>query len=239
MKILLLEPHGDDALLSCHSILKTDNEIYLLTFSDHASYGLEKYYPSIKKLEFMDFKNLWYPNGKPILKTYQVHKDYLDGKPIAEDYLAVIKEIFKEDWDVSLDHIKNKISDLVSLNNFDIVLCPSAVVHPYHIAVREAWLQFNKNINIPTIFYADKYYIQNRYAKEMYEYLVKSWNFKEHNPGYVQLEEENTKIKDILWDVYPTEGKLLRFYSDIILWYPCKYMYDNNEKVEELINELE
>lgn len=235
MKILILEPHGDDALLSCHSILKTNNEIDILTLSERPSDGLKNYYKSINNVEFLGFPNLWYRNGKPILNTHQVHREFKEGLPISNNYVNKLIEIYGNEYYDDLNMVKTVIKD--DYNNYDIVVCPIAVVHPYHVIVREAWKSINSEI--PTLYYADKYYIQNRYAKEMYEDLVKSMKLdKEYNSGYNRLDKENKIISEILCSVYPSESQLLRFYSDIILWYPCKYAYKSNELVERLIGEL-
>ena len=238
MKILILEPHGDDALLSCYSILETNHDIDILTFSARSSDGLEKHYPSIKGLMFCNINNLWYPDGKIILKTHEVHKAFTAGEPIAHNYLTKLKEIFGSEFDEDVEEVKEKILLTLGQSQPDIVVCPISVVHPYHIVVREAWRSLQ--LDIPTLYYADKYYIQNRYGKEMYEDLRTELHLdQEVNPGYEYLSEKNTRIANILCEVYPSESMLLRFYSDIILWYPCKYAYKSNEKVEELINDLE
>ena len=123
---------------------------------------------------------------------------------------------------------------------YDLVLCPIGIVHPYHLVVNKAWNEVNdylSGVGLPTLYYADKHYIQNRYGKEMYETAKISLNLdREINPGYTMLRESSKIVSDALCKVYPTESKLLRFYSDIILRYPCKYAY--NSHIEKVVRSL-
>lgn len=240
MKILILEPHGDDALLSCFDLLKTDNEIHLLTFSERGSEGMVDKFESVTHHEFMNFPNIWYKDGKPILKTHDVHRRYLNKEPISSQYDDQLHEIYKDndEWITDKCMIQKAINRYIESGTYDIVVCPAGVTHPYHVLIREAWCTLN--YHIPTLFYADKYYIQNRYSKEMYEDLKKQYGCDtEVNPGYVRLETENKELVDLLYEIYPSEGKLMRFYSDIIAWYPCKYMYRSYDKIiKRLVGEL-
>lgn len=238
MKILLLEPHGDDALLSCFSLLKTNNDIDLLTFSERGSEGLISKFESITNHEFVNFPNIWYKDGKVILNTHDVHRRFLNKEPISSQYDTQLQDIYKDEWISDFMMIESKIAEYISHKEYDLVVCPSGITHPYHVLIRQVWSKIKGNI--PTLYYADKYYIQNRYSKEMYEDLKSHLNCdKEINPGYVRLEVENKELVDILYEVYPSEGKLMRFYSDIILWYPCKYMYNSNDIIiERLVGDL-
>ena len=60
-KILVFEPHGDDALISCYHLLNNSkNEIVLVTFSDRPSEGLKEYFPNIVSTVFLEIPDLHY-----------------------------------------------------------------------------------------------------------------------------------------------------------------------------------
>lgn len=243
MKILILEPHGDDALLSCNSILDTDNDIDILTFADYrSSEELKNYYNSIKCTKYLNNNNLWYPEGKFPLNTRIIHKDYINGINVYDKFIDFISDKFRESYYNSIELSKNSLlREVQNLSKYDIVLCPSGIVHPYHLVINRMWNNINKEYNIPTIYYADKYYIQNRYGKELFNSSIDSMNLKFSNKDILfnRLDTPNRKISDILCKVYPTESKLLRFYNDIIEWYKCVYAYNTNDKIKEIMNELE
>ena len=227
MKILILEPHGDDAVLSCNSILETDNDIDIVTFSDgRTSEGLMKYYPSIKSTRYVGFDNLWFPDNKPLLRTYDVHRDYNQGKPIARNYDRTLIENFGEDYYRAENELYGYLVG-ASVDNYDLVLCCSGISHPYHVALRNAMIKYLRGHDVPVLWYGDKYYLNNRYAKEFYETLPEVLGVdSEINEGYEEI-SDNLKVQKVMEEVYPTELKLFRFYSPIILNCKCKYYYDS------------
>ena len=91
MKVLAVEPHGDDLLLACKSFLELDgNEIDMITVSDRYSANLNEEFKSIKSVEFMDYEGLGYNGGTVFLKTYVVHRDYQNKIPIYQNYLEFL-----------------------------------------------------------------------------------------------------------------------------------------------------
>lgn len=236
MKILILEPHGDDAVLSCNSILETSNDIDIVTFSDsRSSEGLRKYYPSINSTTYVGFDNLWFADNKPLLKTHKVHKDYKQGKPIAKNYDQTLIDNFGDDYYRSENELYNYLLKS-SIDTYDLVLCCSGISHPYHVALRNAMLRYLKSHEIPVLWYGDKYYLNNRYAKEFYETLPEILDVdSEINEGYEEI-ADNSLVRIAMENVYPTEVKLFRFYSPIILNCKCKYYY--NSKYTEIIDKV-
>jgi hypothetical protein len=234
MKALVIEPHGDDAILSCNSFLKLkDIDKDVITFSSRPSYELSKYYP-VNNIQYMELDNLWYKDGKPILKTNIVHREFNEGLPIYDNYIETLRSEF-EDFDKHVDEIYNKLSTIISTNSYDMLVGPVGLVHPYHVAVRVA---INKlDTELPILYYVDKYYISNRYAKELYANYVKEYGGIEINPGYTKYEKEDEELINNFCAAYPTEKMLLRFYRETIGSIPCKYIYNNN-KLDELAKEL-
>src|SRR5438094_969882 len=56
MQVTILEPHGDDALISCWPILrKNNNEVRVITFGNSRnSAGLMNHFPSVKETRYLD-----------------------------------------------------------------------------------------------------------------------------------------------------------------------------------------
>lgn len=236
MKILILEPHGDDALLSCYDLLKSDEEIFLMTFSERGSDSLQEKMPSIKYSEYMDYPNLWFRDGKSLLKSHEVHRDYNNGVSVYYKYLKTLMSEFGEEFIRDVEQVSRRIAEIMYQYDPDVVVCPVGLSHPYHVVVREAWNSIKCK---PTLYYVDKYYIQTRYNKEIYQdFLRNNSEYREYNPGYEPLPESRDEIASLLKECYPTESMLLRFYSDIILNYPCKYVYEPNNIVERLLSKI-
>ena len=236
MRVLILEPHGDDAVLSCNSILETNNDIDIVTFSDErTSEGLKEFYPSVKSTKYVGFDNLWFKDNKPLLETHKVHKDYLLHKPIAKNYDKTLIENFGDEYRRAEYELYNYLSNF-SINEYDLVVCCSGISHPYHVALRNAMLRYLKSYEIPVLWYGDKYYLNNRYAKEFYETLPEILDVdSEINEGYEEI-PDNLLVQLAMEAVYPTEIKLFRFYRPIILNCKCKYYY--NSKYEEVIDTI-
>ena len=236
MKILILEPHGDDALLSCHDVLTNlNNEITLLTFSARSSYKLIEIYPTIKRAPYLDTRNLWFPDGHPLLKTHEVHRDYLDNKPIYDSYINLLLSVFRQEYIEDYEEVLKSIFQELQKDRYDVVLCPVGLSHPYHVIVSHCWTdEFSKlsRGDVPTVYYGDKHYIQTRYCKELFLNYVSSRQLSV--TGYGEVIPKNQNLEDALRVAYPSEVKLLRFYSDVILFHKCIYAYDpNNQSLVE------
>lgn len=247
IKVLMIEPHGDDALLSCLSFIKKNNvDIDLITFSDRESEGLFKHYSSIVSTHYYRYPSLGYTNGKPYLETHAVHRGFKNGDPIYDNYTEFIRDHHSTEYKELFDKMVTDIDNYLSRKDYDLVVSPSGLVQPHHVLVRQSVDEALKNKNIPVLYYADKYYIQNRYAKEMYESMklsMKSNNSTEIeiNPGYSKYQAPNQEVYNMMEEIYPTELKLFRFYSDIIMNVPCKYFCTSiikDERVRDLINSL-
>lgn len=233
MRILSIEPHGDDTFLSANSLLASDNEIDIITLSTRESTNLKKFYPSVKNVDFADIEDVWLES--PILKTHQVHRDFLEGKPIVESFALSVMEQIPDKMSRGRKEVRDYLGEK-DFSGYDIVLTCSGLVNPFHLIVRDAVRDI---VEKPILYYGDKHYLNTRYAKEFYERIKDYLDCDaEVNPGYEQLPEENSYLKEVLGEVYPTEYKLLRFYSDIILNYPCKYIYNSRDKIiDQLVRE--
>ena len=236
MNILILEPHGDDAILSANSLLALpEANIDIITFADfRTSEGLKEFFPSIRKTEYIDHNNLYYFDRKPILKTNQVHRDYIEGKPIIDNYNNMLLDYFGDLYtkaeNLAYDTIKS-----IDFDQYDLLACPVGLSHPYHVVLRNALIRsINEDcLDKPVLWFADKPYISNRYNKEIWSLMPRFLGVdSEINPGYEEI-PELTDIYKIMKKVYPTEMNLFTYTGDIILKFHCKYLYDS--KYENLI----
>lgn len=247
-KILLLEPHGDDALLSCSSLLRSKNNIDILTFSGRSSEGLEKFYPSIKSTHFVDSNDLPYSN-RPIQNTHVVRRQFNEGKDVSHQYDKEVKEKFGQVYDNVVEKLMLCIEPILIAEDYDVLVYPVGLNHPYHIAVRDAVERLYHIEDLsnqqdylypPVLLYVDKPYSGIRYVQDMlHSRLNNSLEiFDVLDTCAIKKEEE---IKSALSNVYPTEVQLLRFYSKVILESPDTYVYNSfseNEVVKKLLSEV-
>lgn len=231
LRILGLEPHGDDGCCSFTSVLRSDNEIDLITFAVRPSYGLEEFYSSIKGNIFLDYEDLNFYE-RPKVTTHEIHNLYLSGEVNVMDYYRdKVKGKFNN-FNDSVMEIASCISDKVSDNKYDILLCPVGLTHPYHIAVNEAIMFLLSTLNCEVVFYVDKPYLSTRYAKEMYEH----YRTKSQSNKYLEINSPNVdkelEIREVLKEIYPTEQNMLRFSSDILLNSVDKYLINDYGDIE-------
>ena len=240
MKILLLEPHGDDALISCTSLLYDDtNDIDLVTFSEsRSSEGLRAYFPSIKNCTYLSLDDLYFKDNKPLLNTHKVHRDYLNGIELVGKYDDMLIGSLGFPYLRLMDNFYEALLN-IDMNQYELVVSPVGLSHPSHVGLRNAVIKLG--IDKPIIWYVDKPYISTRYNKEILTCIPKYLGTdREVNPGYVEVSDRDD-IYYILSKVYPSEVRLYRFTGDIIAKYPNKYLYSSRhrEVIEPLIPSLE
>lgn len=233
-KVLIIEPHGDDALCSCSSILRNKNvEIDILTLAEsRSSEDLHRIYPSIKNTTYRMCKDIDY-GLRPKVSTYEIHNLYVDGKDAYEYYL---NRTFEELWGInSMDmetlYEYSKTLEGIDFESYRFIFIPTGLVHPFHIITREfveSYLGHAYDDKI--IFYGDKPYLGNRYARECLECFRKAYNLQRLELQYADREEE---VKEVLKLVYPTELSMLRFSSQALLHDPDVFLAS-----EELLTNL-
>ena len=244
MDILVLEPHGDDALISCTSLLYSeDNNIDLITFADgRTSDGLKQFFPSLRETKYIDHENLYFRDKKPLLKTHQVHRDYLNGVNLVEKYNQMLIDEFGDIYYNLENGAYNTLNEL-GFENYDLIVSPCGLSHPYHVGLRNAVLRYRNEHGTeqPILWYVDKPYISTRYNKEILEGVPKFLDADiEINPGYTEVPDRKD-IYYIMSKVYPTEVRLYMYTGDIIAKYPNKYMYNSkySSVIDPLVPQLE
>lgn len=238
-KVLIIEPHGDDALCSCSSILRNNNlDIDVLTLADsRSSSDLVNHYPSVKNVKYLQCEDIDY-RLRPKVSTHEIHKLFLEGKDVYAKYLDdTLYGLGKSDFTEysSWSTIGDMLFKMFSLQSYGYILVPVGLVHPFHLATREI-VDFCTKVNCISsrcIYYADKPYLGNRYAKECMESFAKSLKMHKLEAQYAG---RGTKVKTILSKVYPTETTMLRFSSKALLEDPDIFLStDNPDNFKEVL----
>lgn len=215
MKVLIIEPHADDALLSCYTTLfNPDYEVSIMTLTDETAKnssklkddGIIKELYQLRGLDHSDFKNR-ITNPRYVKDLYK-----LEGKVIEH-----LKYKIRKSDNIRYDIIGTMLEDHRSdINSYDLVLVPLGIVHPDHLVVRE--LVDSMNLGIKIRYYEDKPYNKRVYGQIMAKELSEGMKLTE-----VALSEEQKveKVKN-LKKYYPTEVAIMRFDGDEVLG-PDKY----------------
>lgn len=221
MKLTIVEPHGDDAFISCSStLMNSDFDIYLCTMSDRSSEGLREFYPSIKDTSFIDTKDVHYDYHLRY-NTHNIHRRYQAGEDLYKTYCYDMDGLLVDNEDAK--HLHSQflngfftayLNDDKLLLQGDLLLMPVGLFHPNHYATRRL-IDSILDKDHPRIYYVDKPYIEKRYVRE----ILSTSNFISYTAP-VQSKETRAEI---FKKVYPTEQSLLRFSSKSIL--ECKDIY--------------
>lgn len=241
MNLTIIEPHGDDAFISCSSTLMNPNfEICVWTMSDRSSEGLREFYPSIEGTTFVDAKDVHYDYHLKY-NTHDVHKRYIAGEKLYDEYIENMDGLLANNINARSLHIEflddimsAQISDILDIHRPDtLALLPVGLFHPNHYATRKYYESILYK-DTPRIYYVDKPYIEKRYMKE----IIATSDFLFYT---APVQDKDTRAK-IFKKVYPTEQSLLRFSSESILeWkdiYAIRKSDLNNPLVIEFLNNV-
>lgn len=214
MKVLIIEPHADDALLSCYDALFSDNEVHIMTLTDETTKnstklkddGIIKELYQLKGLDHSDFKDR-VTTPKYVKDLYKLNKKLMIGR--------IVNDIINLDSN-RYELVKSYLNDNYDLiNSFDIIYVPVGLIHPDHLITRVLFDDLGINPN-KVVYYEDKPYVKRVYGKMMLEMLTLGME-STHSTGTSMTDKESNFKK-----YYPTEKLLLRFDSDEILS-ECKY----------------
>lgn len=236
-KVLIIEPHGDDALCSCSSILRNkDFQVDIITLAEsRSSTDLPRFYPAVTSTEYLMCKDINY-NLRPKVSTHDIHNRFLEGKDVYEYYLHKTFDTLVE---MKVPHDKDYTShalDHIDFDKYTFIFIPVGLVHPFHIITRE-WVEhhlgsvYDNNL----IYYGDKPYLGNRYAKECLESFMESLRLGKLELQYADREVEVGKV---LKGVYPTETTMLRFSSQALLHDPDVFLANDTvmTKLREVLD---
>lgn len=225
-RFIVIEPHGDDALLSGSSVielaLKSGIPVELYTIGhSRSSEGMKKYW-NLSKYKYYDLPEIDY-SLRPKVNTHEVHKLYLHGMlpyKYVELYIMEnekVLEVYRKVYDQTYDVLKEILKDL---DSEDILLSPYGLDHPYHILIAHIIKDIDPQCK--KIFYLEKPYLSKRYIRE-------SINIESITIPYaISIEHPEVK-EDAFVSVYPTEKSMFRFSKDALISEPEEYILDWRE----------
>lgn len=146
MSITIVEPHGDDALISCYPILIGEEPIKIITLGhSRSSEKLAKHFPSIKDVIYADLYEVSIHIARAAYRESLDRHDTLYKTP----WDWQLKETEKTGgnlWDearaILKDYLWPKLKSIEEDGPETLVLAPVGLVHPYHIMVAEAFVRY-------------------------------------------------------------------------------------------------
>lgn len=234
MKILIVEPHGDDALFSMFDICKLYksgiiDQLDIVTVSGRSSesfknggYASSSVYLNLKDIEFKD---------RPTKHTV-VNKLFKEGVNLDSYFNELIMQSNNEDFNNLMNELK-----VINFDDYDYVVTNVGVAHLNHIITRLVLLNLvdcNKLILSNDIPYSCKVY-----GKKLLDSTVSNLNrlsLLMESSGCSNDNFINEKIR-CLKDYYPTETLFLRWDRDN-LEKPCIYWHGKDNELIRLIKEM-
>lgn len=209
--ITIIEPHGDDALISCYPLLMSDEQVRVVTLGNsRSSLGLEKHFKNVTT-EYWDLYQISYFLVKPTYRDYSAWLKSSD-KSIPNPWIwqhTFVRNQAAELWTESSDILKDAIVGIVDAfpAHSDVYL-PVGLLHPYHILVStmfERFSQFRPDVRFR--YYSEAPYNSHKWARTIEESRPKG--------QLIQTSRElDYKHKEAVFrDVYPTEVKMYFAYS--------------------------
>ena len=215
--IYILEPHGDDALISCYPLLSDPSlQISVVTLgSSRSSLRLTEHFPSIKEVRYVDlyevsihiarasyhrdFKS-WQRSGPPSEKT-----PWMWQQEVTENLAG---ELWKESYNLLSEYL-DKFFEL-TMKSGDLVLAPIGIVHPYHILVSKYVTQYQSFVR-PDLKYG--YYSDAPYNGAAWTRPIEDSHPKIPSLKLTSWTPEVDDYKEkVFRSVYPLEvQKLFRF----------------------------
>lgn len=215
--VCIIEPHGDDALISSFTLLHTlssmSEPVKLITLSERSSEGLREYFPDFD-IQFKDLEDVNY-RYKPKIDTHEINRLYKSGCHVSSHVrgkcIDGVPTPVKVQAELQITRLKMELTESCSLDNLWVV--PLGLDHPYHIIVSYMMDTISPN----TIYYIEKPYLSKRYIRQVVS-DQEILSVDTHVRISVQYSEALKDLKSkIFREVYPTEQSLLRFTRDSVL----------------------
>lgn len=219
--VTIVEPHGDDALISCCTALEALPIILsttLITLSERPSNSLIECFDSLKKVEYKDLEDLNY-KYRPKINTHEIHRMYENDDALVP-YLRslIMKGVPSSLYGRVVDQVETTLNHSIPLDT-DLVFLPAGLDHPYHLVVSDYVYHGYAEV----IRYLEKPYLSKRYIRE----YVNQYCRYDISVAHLIVEytkESKSKKFEIFKSVYPTEQSLLRFTRQSILEDPDEYL---------------
>lgn len=236
MRVLIIEPHGDDAFISCSStMLREAIKCKIVTFADRESHRLADIYESIYDTAYLDLPDVHY-DFRIKYSTHDIHKRFLAGENLYDKYIQDMDDLLLGYGEANTIYDKIIIGlqdymDIILDNSYDLAILPMGLFHPNHYAAHRV-SKFYLPMDMPRIYYVDKPYIEKRYVQE----ILKCSTY----PLFTAPVEDKETRSKVFKQIYPTEQGLLRYSSQTILeWkdiYAVPKEFEDNELVLEFLD---
>lgn len=217
--VTIVEPHGDDALISSCTALEVLPILSttLITLSERPSNSLIEYFNSLKEVEYENLEDLNYKYRSKI-NTHEIHRMYKNDDTI----VPYLRKLIMKDVPIPLcervtDQVKTTLNSSIS-SDTDLLFLPSGLDHPYHLVV--SYYNYSR---AKIIYYLEKPYLSKRYIREFVNQYCR-YNISVAHLIVEYTEELKSKKYDLFKSVYPTEQSLLRFTRQSILEDPDEYL---------------
>ena len=191
--MVIIEPHGDDAILSCSSVLSKAS-LVVTVFKDRPSEGLKKYFPNLDFvcLGFSYTDVTQYPERMKPALVCELIKNGINPNKVSSEALMKKDAAMIEAMSSGLrKHIKSN----------DLVYSILGIWHPHHIIARLAASEISNN----TVYYSEPSARFKRVGQLMERAAMDAVGITETK----QLRVHPDKL-DIFKKVYPTETYLIR-----------------------------
>jgi len=242
--ITIFEPHGDDALISCYKLLRSeDNNKHIITFSDRSSNKLEDR-PELPNVttQFLNIPDVHYDN-RIKYNTYELKRLLSSNVDIYSSYINDSDKFYSKD--IGIDFVDNysrhKAAIMEKLDNTDVILLPFGLFHPNHFMTRDVLerLIYSMDLQDKLLYYIDKPYIEKKYVQYMLTSAMNNMHYTSNT--VLDYDKEDPEIKlDIFRECYPTEQGLLRYSRNTVLNSPDMIVSTiiNNTKVRVFLDTL-
>ena len=201
MKILIVEPHPDDAVLSCYGYLdkmKEDNDISILNMSSVDGRN------SLKFCEYMGINCLDIsPDGSDVnFKKFRIPISEIKSHP--KPYIYQMSKYSDIAPDI-IDSCFHKIYGVLESIKPDIVVGPLGIYHPFHVLTRIGFdAAVGKYKDAKVLLYADKPYSNKQYGLFIIDNAL---NTDVDAYDLYELTKETVRLKlKIFRKCYPTES---------------------------------
>lgn len=171
LSILVLEPHPDDLLFSCHFFLKSLSE----------DFNLRLHFVTIESRNRRDGDAYINHNFRGRILSYceSSHPtEFYDSKFVVKNkreknYNDILSRKYNEEYSILREDIFSK---LVSLNprSYDLIISPLGISHQTHMLLRETIMQLVSYDKL--LFYRDQPYTNKQFGRIQLEELVSKFN---------------------------------------------------------------
>lgn len=204
MKILFLEPHPDDLILSAFNFIENissdEHELFGVTFCHKSVSNLSR--NSSKYFEMMNIKNL-----NKILNIKDIEQVFYNecSKYISMESIYNHYEIYSKLYPVTNKHIHDTMYECLSYVCPDLVVSPLGLLHMAHVLTKG---------NLSRLWFGDiLYYLDLPYIGRLSEKEQKRIYNLTHERKILSDEKFSRKMK-LFTELYPSESYMIKDFDE-------------------------